>query len=56
MGIQAVGVAATIIFAVVVTFVILKVLDATVGLRVKEHAEEEGLDISQHGELAYDLR
>ena len=37
------------------TFVILKVVNALVGLRVKEHAEEEGLDISQHGELAYDL-
>jgi Amt family ammonium transporter len=53
---QLIGVAATAIYAIVLTFVMLKVLDATMGLRVKEHAEEEGLDISQHGELAYDLR
>ena len=34
----------------------LKVLDATMGLRVKENEEEEGLDLTQHGELAYDWR
>jgi ammonium transporter, Amt family len=53
---QIIGVGATIVWAVVLTFVMLKVLDATMGLRVKDHDEEEGLDISQHGELAYDLR
>ena len=37
------------------TFVILKVIDAVMGLRVKAQAEEDGLDITQHGELAYDL-
>jgi Amt family ammonium transporter len=52
---QIVGVLATVAYAAVGTFVILKVVDAVIGLRVKEHAEEEGLDISQHGELAYDL-
>ncbi len=55
MGPQLAGVLATIAYAAVMTFVILKVIDAVIGLRVKEHAEEEGLDISQHGELAYDL-
>jgi Amt family ammonium transporter len=52
---QLIGVAATMAYAAVVTFIILKVLDAIVGLRVKDQAEDEGLDISQHGELAYDL-
>jgi Amt family ammonium transporter len=52
---QLIGVVATVVYAAVVTFIILKVLDAVVGLRVKEQAEEEGLDITQHGELAYDL-
>jgi ammonium transporter, Amt family len=53
--IQLIGVAATMAYAAVVTFVILKVVDALFGLRVKEQQEEEGLDLSQHGELAYDL-
>jgi Amt family ammonium transporter len=53
---QAMGVLVTLVYAGAVSFVILKVLNAVFGLRVKEHAEEEGLDISQHGELAYDLR
>ncbi|MBI4287928.1 MAG: ammonium transporter [Chloroflexi bacterium] len=35
------------------TWVILKVLDATMGLRVKNHEEDMGLDLSQHGEAAY---
>jgi Amt family ammonium transporter len=53
--IQLTGVAATIVYAAVMTFVILKVVDALFGLRVKEQAEEDGLDLTQHGELAYDL-
>jgi Amt family ammonium transporter len=40
-------------YAVVVTWIILKVLDATLGLRVPEDAEREGLDVSLHGEEAY---
>jgi Amt family ammonium transporter len=38
-----------------VTFLILKLLDATMGLRVKEDEEEIGLDESQHGERGYIL-
>jgi ammonium transporter, Amt family len=52
---QLIGVLATLVYAAVVSFILLKVVDALVGLRVKESAEEEGLDLSQHGELAYDL-
>jgi ammonium transporter, Amt family len=39
--------------AIVATFVILKVLDAVMGLRVARQAEIEGLDLSQHGEEGY---
>ncbi len=52
--IQLAGVAATVVYAVLISFVLLKALDATMGLRVKEEAEEEGLDLSEHGQLAYD--
>ena len=43
----------TWVFAIVVTFVILKVLDATMGLRVSRDEERQGLDLSQHGEEGY---
>jgi len=43
----------TIVFSFVVTFLILKVLDLTIGIRVSEEAESAGLDLDQHGETAY---
>ena len=46
---------ATWLYAAVVTAVIVKVIDLTVGFRVKEHEESLGLDASQHGEIAYQL-
>ena len=52
---QIVAVAATMALAVVGTFVILKVVDAVVGLRVSEEDEVAGLDLSQHSETAYSL-
>ncbi|MDV2503459.1 MAG: ammonium transporter [bacterium] len=56
VGIQVLGVIATIVYCGVVTFIILKVLDAVVGLRVDEEQETIGLDISLHDERGYDLR
>jgi Amt family ammonium transporter len=50
---QLVAVVITWILAAVVTFVILKVLDVTMGLRVKREDEVQGLDLSQHGEEGY---
>jgi len=50
---QLIGVAATVAWTVIVTFVILKLVDAVVGLRVSEEQETDGLDISQHEEKAY---
>ena len=52
---QAIGVIATTAYAVVVTFAILKVLEATMGLRVEDEEEVIGLDITQHEESAYTL-
>jgi len=55
LGKQIVAVAAAAAFAAVGTFVLLKVVDLLVGLRVPEEEEVLGLDPSQHGELAYQL-
>jgi Amt family ammonium transporter len=52
---QAIAVGATWIYAAVVTTVIVKVIDLTIGMRVKESEEALGLDRSQHGEIAYQL-
>lgn len=43
----------TWVFAAVVSFVLLKILDATMGLRVSQEDEIQGLDLSQHGEEGY---
>jgi Amt family ammonium transporter len=53
--VQFVGVVATILFTAVVTFVILKVVGALVGLRVDENEEIQGLDIVCHEETGYNL-
>jgi ammonium transporter, Amt family len=50
---MAVGV--TLVLGFVMTTVILKVLDAVMGLRVSEEDEMAGLDLSQHSETAYAL-
>ena len=50
---QAVAVLVTIVYAAVMTFIILKVLDVTMGLRVSQEEEVAGLDLSQHGEEGY---
>ena len=52
---QGMGVGVTIIYTVVVSFIILKVIDALIGLRVDEDSETEGLDVSQHDERGYIL-
>ena len=55
LGIQAIAVAASIIYSAVMTFVILKLIDVFVGLRVPENEEVLGLDASQHREAAYQI-
>ncbi len=49
------GVLATWVFAGIATFILLKITDAVVGLRVDDAAEVGGLDIAEHGEEAYQL-
>jgi Amt family ammonium transporter len=44
-----------VIYTGIVSFIILKVLDAIMGLRVEEDEEAEGLDLSQHGERGYTI-
>jgi len=50
---QLIAIAATMIYSGVVTFLILKVLDLVMGLRVSEEEEIVGLDVSLHGERGY---
>ena len=50
LWIQVQGIAFTLVWSGVVTFVILKVLDLTVGIRVDNDTEREGLDLALHGE------
>jgi Amt family ammonium transporter len=52
---QLIAVGATIAYAVVATFVIVKVVDVVLGLRVNKESEEAGLDLSVHGEVAYQV-
>jgi Amt family ammonium transporter len=53
--IQTKGVLFTLIYTGVLTFIILKVVDAIIGLRVTTEQEEEGLDLSLHDERGYIL-
>jgi ammonium transporter, Amt family len=53
IGIQLVAVGVVAAFAAVGTFVIVKVVEFVLGLRVEPHAEEVGLDLALHGEAAY---
>jgi Amt family ammonium transporter len=55
VGIQFVAVCSTLIYDGIATFIILKIIDAVMGLRVTEEQETEGLDISLHNERSYNL-
>ncbi len=55
LGVQAISVAAAIVYSFVITWVILKILDKITGLRVNGDDELDGLDLSQHGESGYSL-
>jgi len=52
---QIVAVLATSVYAFAVTWLLRKVLDWTMGLRVSEEEEENGLDLSQHNETGYNI-
>ena len=53
LGAQAIGVLAYAVWAIALSFIVLGILKATLGLRVSKEVEIEGLDISEHGSIAY---
>ncbi|MBC8012540.1 MAG: ammonium transporter [Methyloceanibacter sp.] len=53
--IQLTGIAATLLWSVLVSFVIVKVVHAVTGLRVSTETEEQGLDLRLHGERGYNM-
>ena len=55
VGAQVLSIIVTIVYCGVLSLIILKIVDAIVGLRVDENEEQEGLDLSLHGERGYDL-
>ena len=55
LWIQFVSVVATMVFAFIMTLIILKIIDVIIGLRVSEEDEIRGLDISLHNEAGYSL-
>jgi Amt family ammonium transporter len=52
---QAIGIIATIVYTGIVSFILLKVIDGVMGLRVNEEQEAEGLDVALHDERGYNL-
>ena len=52
---QGIGVVATMAYTFIVSFIVLKILDALMGLRVSEEQEQEGLDLALHDERGYIL-
>ena len=55
LGLQFIGAAATIVYSGVLTFILAKALDATMGLRVTAEEESEGLDLALHDERGFSL-
>lgn len=55
LGAQAIGVVSTTVYTSICSFIILKILDSLIGLRVDEDQESEGLDLSLHNERGYIL-
>jgi len=54
LGNQIVGILIAIVLSVVGTFVLLKLVDLVIGLRMSPEDEMEGMDVTQHGEEGYD--
>ena len=55
LAVQATGVVSTFVYTAVVTYIILKLVDMMVGLRVDADEETQGLDLVLHDERGYDL-
>ncbi len=54
VGVQAVGVLATATYTALLTYILLKLINRFIGLRVSKEEEIEGLDIALHEERGYD--
>jgi len=54
--VQIVGIVATFVYTAIVTFVLLKLVDAMLGLRIDDEDETMGLDLAEHDERGYDLK
>ena len=54
-GVQLTGFAAVLVWSVFATYILVKIVQATVGLRVSDDEELEGLDVTSHGETGYNL-
>jgi Amt family ammonium transporter len=55
LGLQATGVAATLVYSGVVTFILVKVVDGLIGIRVTDEEESTGLDLALHDERGFNL-
>ena len=55
LGVQTFAAVFTALYSVIISFVLLKITDAIVGLRIDEEDEFSGLDLVEHGEVGYDL-
>jgi Amt family ammonium transporter len=55
VGTQILAVAACATYSFVVTYVLVLIIDKTIGFRVSDEEEEMGLDTSQHGESGYNM-
>lgn len=53
LGIQLLATFISILFSIVITYILYKIVDKWIGMRVDKRVEEEGLDIYEHGEAAY---
>jgi len=53
--VQVISVLVTIVWTGIISFILFKIIDAVIGLRVQEDEEREGLDSTQHGEAAYHM-
>ncbi|MFM8758357.1 MAG: ammonia channel protein, partial [Methylophilaceae bacterium] len=52
---QATAVGVTIVWTGIISYILFKVIDAVIGLRVTDEQEREGLDTAEHGERAYHM-
>lgn len=55
VSVQLIGVISTLVYTAVITWILLKIIDALVGLRVSDEVETQGLDINEHEESGYNL-